>query len=334
MESKFLKIEDKDKWLALLDRALFKSFFHSLEWEEFLESQFKWLKFERYLWEDQTVLSLARAKIGNSEKLVSHPFCEYGGPLPLTSQINGKDFKVDFLNKFKNARISFHPKILEYFNLDEADKALFKNQRSAFWIEDLNQQSKEEVWSSFKKTLKHSISQAEERDIRVRKCEDEKELDSFYSLYVVSAKMHKIPPYPLSFFKFFLQSDKSEIVLAEYKNKIVAGSVFLFYDKFIHYFINASDYNYRNLGANYLIIWRQIERFCQKDYKVFDFGGTRKNSSLEIFKRGWGGKEYPIFELTGSTDSSSSFGLLRNVFGLLPLFLIKRISSYLLKYKI
>ena len=46
----FRKIENLKEWQALLEKALFKTFFHTLEWESFLEQNFKWLKFERYIW--------------------------------------------------------------------------------------------------------------------------------------------------------------------------------------------------------------------------------------------------------------------------------------------
>src|SRR3990167_2584098 len=98
MENKFIKITDKNKWRDLLEKVLFKTFFHYIEWEEYLEPQFKWLKFERYIYEDKALLSMARA--GN--KLISHPFCEYGGPLPLVEKIDGEKFKQDLFSEFKN----------------------------------------------------------------------------------------------------------------------------------------------------------------------------------------------------------------------------------------
>src|SRR3989338_9048203 len=105
MEQKFIKITDKNEWQVLLDKVLFKTFFHFLEWEEFLEKSFKCLKFERYVYNEECLLSLAR--VGG--KLISHPFCEYGGPLPLTEKIDGEFFRRDLFSEFKGCiRISFH----------------------------------------------------------------------------------------------------------------------------------------------------------------------------------------------------------------------------------
>ena len=332
MESKFTKIENKEEWQALLDKVLFKTFFHFLEWEDFLEKNFKWLKFERYLYQDKALLSLARVRVLGKEKLISHPFCEYGGPLPLVENIDGEQFRKDLFLEIKDpTKVSFHPRLLNYFKNFKGEG----NQRTAYFIENFGQKTKEALWQNLRKTTRHEIKKAQDQNLQIKKCETKKEISSFYDLYIKSAKKHRVPAYPFSFFNYFLNSPNSEIILAEHKNKIIAGSVFLFYDKFIHYFLNASDEKYKNLGANHLVLWSQVQNYLGKNFQVFDFGGTRIGSSLETFKRGWGGKEYPIFELTDYLKKSKlRDSKLRNIFGFLPPFLIKKLSPCLLKYKL
>lgn len=319
MASKFLKIDNKKEWQDFLNRVLFKTFFHNLEWEEFLEKNFKWLKFERYVWRDKALLSLARAK----GRLISHPFCEYGGPLSLVEKIDGGSFKNNLFSEFKKPiKISFHPHLLNYFQ-NETRSGRVSSGRVTYFVEGS---------PNLRKTTRHEIKKAQAQSLQIEKCQNPKDLNNFYNLYIKSAKRHKIPAYPFSFFQYFWQSPDSEIILAKFKNKVIAGSVFLLYDKFIHYFQNAVDEKYRNLGANYLILWHQIQNYPNR---VFDFGGTRKGSPLEIFKRGWGGKEYPIFELSNlPSENRLRESKLRNIFGLLPPFLIKKLSPYLLKYKL
>lgn len=325
MESKFLKIDNKQEWQVLLDKVSFKTFFHSLAWEEFLEKEFKWLRFERYNWQGKALLSLARVKVFGQEKLISHPFCEYGGPLPLVDKIDGEKFKQDLFYEFKcPTRISFHPQLLNYLQ-NESQVVLDQSGRVSYFVEGP---------LDLRKTTRHEIKKARANNLRIEKCQDLKDLQNFYNLCIKSAKKHRIPVYPFSFFEYFLSSPDSEIVLAKHNDKIIAGSVFLFYDKFIHYFQNAVDEQCKNLGANYLILWSQIQKYLGKDYQVFDFGGTRSGSPLEVFKKGWGGKEYPIFELNNQIKKNKlRSSKLRIIFGLLPSFLIKKFSPYLLKYK-
>ncbi|MBU3922778.1 hypothetical protein KJ684_00880, partial [Patescibacteria group bacterium] len=92
----FQKI-DKEEYKEILKKIKFKTFFHSLEWLDFLEKEFKWLKFERYNYQNQALLSFAKV----NGKLISHPFCEYGGPLPLVEKIDGQKFQEALLEEFK-----------------------------------------------------------------------------------------------------------------------------------------------------------------------------------------------------------------------------------------
>ncbi len=337
----FQKIDDKKEWQRLLGKVLFKTFFHTLDWEEFLEHNFQWLKFERYLYKDKIVLSLARYKVFGKEKLISHPFCEYGGPLPLKDGINGREFKKHLFEYFKMPfKISIHPEIPKYFQnfgLKEPDST-----RDTYFIENIHCRDLKEIYSSFRKTLRHSIKKAESQNTLLKRCENEEELRGFYNLYLKSSKRHKTIPYPFSFFKYFLNnanttndnSNGANIVLAKFKNKIIAGSVFLFYGKYIHYFLNASDEKFKEKRANYLILWNQIKEHIGKGYKIFDFGGTGRGSSLEIFKKGWGTRRYPIFELKNFSEGKLGKSKLRNIINLVPSFLLEKFSVPLLRYKL
>ena len=325
MASKFSKINNKQEWQGLLSKVLFKTYFHSWEWEEFLEESFPWLRFKRYNWQNKALLSLARVKVFSKEKLISHPFCEYGGPLPLVDKIDIKELKQDLFSEFKcPIRISFHPKLFDYFQ-NEPKGEFSSSGRSSYWVEG---------HLDLRKTTAHEIEKAQASGLQIEKCRDLKDLQSFYNLCVKSAKKHRIPVYPLSFFEYFISSSDSEIILAKKNNRVIAGSVFLFYDKFVHYFQNAVDEKYKNLGANYLILREQINKSLAKN-QIFDFGGTRVGSPLEVFKRGWGGKEYPILELKNYKEKSLLRGSkLRNIFGWLPPFLIKKFSPHMLRYKL
>lgn len=331
--SSFQKIEDKERWQELLNKSLFKTFFHSLDWEEFLERNFNWLRFEHYLYKNEAILSFTRYKIFGKERLISHPFCEYGGPLPLKEHIDGMEFKKELFLNFKEPfKISFHPEIPKYFEnlgFEEPD-----SERDTYFIEGFNLKNEEELFKSLRKTTRNEIKKSQVSTPLVEECKNERELKDFHKLHLKSAKKHKTLPYPYSFFKYFLNSQSSKIVLAKYQGKIIAGSIFIFYDKFIHYFLNASDEKYKNLGINHLILWNQMRNYCGKNFQTFDLGGTRRGSNLEIFKRGWGATRYPIFELKNYREKFLKKSKFRNILSILPSFLTKKISSHLLKYKL
>jgi len=330
----FYKIENKEKVKEFLDKVLFKTFFHSLEWQEFLEKEFKWLKFEYYIYKDEALLPLARFKVFGKEKLVSLPFCEYGGPLPLIEDINFKDFSQSVEKEFDSFKIKFHPKIKSGDSNSDV---------STHWIENLKSILEQELLASFRKTLRHEIKNAQEYGLEIRKCENQQELERFYDLYVANLRRKKTIPYPWSLIQFLYKNPSSELLLAFYSakggsasgGKVIAGSLFLQYNGFVHYFLSASDYRYRDFSASHLLLWEKIKSLIGKDV-IFDLGATPKGSSLDIFKKGWGGKEYPIYQIgTKRTEEFlRSSNLIRFIWGLLPNFLIKKLSPYLIKYRL
>lgn len=327
MEQKFIKITDKNKWQGLLDKVLFKTFFHFWEWEEFLENQFKWLRFERYLYKDSALLSFAR--VGN--KLISHPFCEYGGPLPLAEKIDGKIFQKDLFEEFKTPfKISFHPRLLSYFE----DIEFSENKRETYLFENLHAQDKNQIWDKMDRNRHRSIKSAEEHSFKIRACQDSGELKKLYDFYVENLKKHRAIPYPFSFFEFFFSSPAAEVVVVD-RRGVVGGNIFLFYDKIVHSFLCGFDNISKIDQAHSLVLWEEIQKIKEKGYQSFDFGATRKDSSIRDFKERWGAKAYPIYELKNySGESGLRKSKLRDIYTLLPEFLIKKLSPYLLKYKL
>ena len=328
MESRFSKIENKEEWRTLLNRALFKTFFHSLEWEEFLEQHFNWLKFEHYNWRNQALLSLA----GVGKKLISHPFCEYGGVLPLISKINGQQFKQELFEEFKaSIKISFHPALMDYFeNLNDNE-----NQRETYLVGDLQKQTPDQLWEGLDRNRHRSIKTALDQGFKVEKCKSSQDLERLYDFYVENLKKHKTLAYPFSFFEYFFKSPEAEIILVKKNGRLVGGNIFLFYNKFVHSFLCGFNEKYRKFGVHSLVIWSEMRRAQQKGFEVFDLGATRKMSSLEGFKQRWGGRVFPIFELknyTGESKLRNSF--LRDVWSCLPTPLIKILSPRFIKHKL
>jgi len=317
----FQKINKKEVE-EYLNKALFKTFFHSLEWQNFLEKEFKWLKFEHYLYRDDFLITFSRVKSCPStgrDKLISLPFCEYGGPLPLKK---GIDFEP--LKEFKNFKIKFHPAV----KIGRSDSSI-----NTHWIE-LKNKSEQDLLNSFRKTLRHSIRDAQKNNLEIKKCSNKKELKTFYNLYAINLKRKKTVPYPFSVIEFLYNNSNSELLIAVYKGRIIAGDLFLHYGKFVHYFLSASDYKYKRLGANYLLLWKKIKSLIGKDI-IFDFGAAPQGSKLEVFKRGWGGTEKPIYQIgIKRTEENLRSSKLRNVYGLLPVSIIKKLSPYLIKYRL
>jgi len=355
----FQKIENKNEWDNLLDKVHFKTFFHTFGWENFLEKEFSWLTFKRYVWKDELLLSVARCRLFGKEKLVSHPLCEYGGPLAMKKEVDFESFVRDFHQEFgSGARIKFHPYLRgagDYSLAHSRPPAAASEVRpgqsmlhqasnppgnnpqpllATFWIEDFSKKSPEDLWGSFRKTLKQEIKKGE-GFAEIRECQNENELKQFYNLYLSTVRGHKNIPLPFSIFGMFNEhtNEHTKIFLAKKDGRVVGGSVFLFYSPFIHYFISASDGRFRGENIGHQILWNVIQKYAGGPYDYFDLGGTRKGSGLEVFKRGWGAKEYPIYEI-GDRGGGGRNSLLRNMLGVMPAKLIKHIAPFALWMKV
>ncbi len=328
----FIQISKKE-YRNFFEKSLFKTFFHNPEWHDFLEKGFKWLKFEYYFYKDEAILPFGGFKVFGREKLVSLPFCEYGGPLLMRDGLSFEEFKNDAVSEFgERIKIRFHPEMLKYFKIPSPEfqtAGIYTNLIENLKATDLNQ-----LLDSFRKTLRHEIRNAENKNLKIKRCENEKELKQFYNLYLVNLKRKRTVPYPFSIFEFLYNNLNAEILLAIFKDKIIGGSLFLNYDRFVHYFLSATDYGHREYGVAHLLLWEKIKNLVGGD-KIFDLGATPKNSSLYTFKRGWGGKEYPILQI-GIKKSSENLrsSKLKIIWSLLPDFLIKKLAPKLIKYRL
>jgi len=325
MPNNFRKIENRGEWQALIKKVLFKTFFHSWEWEGFLESQFPWMKFKHYNWKNKALLSFAETE----KKLISHPFCEYGGALPLVENIDGQSFQKDLFEEFKMPlKISFHPYFLNYFKGFAAENSL----RETYLLENIGGLNIETVGDRNRHRQKNK---ALESGLTVEKCKTENDLKIVYDFYVKSLRRHKALVYPFSFFQFFFKNPQAEILLIKHKDKTVGGNIFLIYDKIVHSFLCGFGEKYRKLGAHTLVLWSELKRKQQDGFETFDFGATKRGSSIGDFKNRWGARSYPIFELKNYTgDSKLKDSFLRDVWSWLPAPLIKRLSPRLLKHKL
>ncbi len=332
----FTKIT-RNQYRELFNRTKFSTFFHNADWHEFLEKQFRWIFFEYYLYGSEIIFPIAKFRIFNKEKIISLPFCEYGGPLILNGEINLQEFEKDVFKEFgERIKVKFHPQILQISNLEPITHNLEPrtSNLTTHWLENFKNKSAQEIWDSFRKTLRHEIKHAQDQNLVVRKCENLKELKKFYNLYVANLRRKKTIPYPWLLIQFLYKNAPSELLLVFDRDKIVGGSLFVEYSGFVHYFLSASDQKHKNLGANYLILWNKIESLVGQDI-ILDLGATPKNSSLFTFKSGWGGKEYPIIILKKEKNPEKlRSSRVRNLFILLPNFIIKLLSPILLKYRI
>lgn len=274
-----------------------KSFLQSRLWEKFQESVHK----KTFRIEDILVIK-------------NHlPLGKCWLYVPRVSRINGT-----FLRKLKTiahkenaifAKLEFN----DDFDLGKIEKLRLKKsdpiQPPSTLILDLKS-TKEELLSQMKPKTRYNIRVAERHKIKVISKNDTQAVEIFYRLAKLTGDRQKIEYHPKLYYQKIIEASrgKAEVLTAEYQNQPIAANVIFYHRDAAYYLHAASDHNYRELMAPYLLQWKAIEKAKRKGCRYYDFWGIMPGNGQSVtgnryknwegitrFKKGFGGKEidYP-----------------------------------------
>jgi lipid II:glycine glycyltransferase (peptidoglycan interpeptide bridge formation enzyme) len=149
--------------------------------------------------------------------------------------------------------------------------------------------------ASFHHKTRYNIRLAEKKGITVRESSSSQDIANFWTLMTKTGerdafKIHNqkhynaLATYNPEFIKLFL---------AEYNGQVLAAGLFSFYGNKVTYLHGASDHNFRQLMAPYLLQWTLIKLAYDKNYKYYDFYGidAKKWPGVTRFKLGFSGSE-------------------------------------------
>jgi len=315
------------------------SFFHSSAWARVLSESYRYkpvyftsyckdrLLFLMPLMEIKTFLTAKRA--------VSLPFTDYVEPI----HADGRQFQDTFDHIFTYAKKANW----KYLELRGAETFLAdKPPYSYYYIHILRlSENVEETLRKFRSSTKRNINKAMKEGVAVGTHNSTKSMEEFYRLHCITRKKHGFPPQPYYFFEkiadHIITKDRGIIVLASYKNEVIAANVYFHFGKKAVYKYGASDTRYHHLRANNLVMWEAIKWYCQHGYESFCFGRTDpKNIGLLQFKSGWGTKQeivkyykyLPRTQSFISNDSNITYHS-QKIFNKLPIPLLRLIGSAL-----
>jgi lipid II:glycine glycyltransferase (peptidoglycan interpeptide bridge formation enzyme) len=205
-------------------------------------------------------------------------------------------------------------------------------------------QSEGELFSGLRDSTKRNIKKAIAEGVEIKISDQQESIEQFYHLNSLTRKRHGLPPQPFSFFKNVLElivkKGHGIVVLAFYKNKPIAGSVFFHLGKEAIYKYGASDLRYQNLRANNLVMWETIRYYSKNGLKNLSLGRTESdNQGLIQFKSGWGTTEHKInyyqydFRKQGFIRPQSKVtGFHNKIFRKIPIQLLRTIGSIFYKH--
>ena len=280
-----LQTEDIQKWDEFVLSCPDATFFHRAGWQRVINQALGHKTYFLYVTlkgKIQGVLPLAEINsylFGHS--LSSLPFCVYGGiaatseqarrALDQAAQTLASQLGVDYL-EYRNLRARHQ---------DWPTKDLYVTFRKEILSEtELNMQiiprkQRAMVRKGIKAGLQSTIDQDTER---------------FFTAY--SASVHRLgtPVFSRKYFralKLVFPDDCELLTITKDGHTISSVMSFYFRDEVLPYYGGGTS-EARNLAGNDFMYWELMRRACERGYKIFDFGRSKRDTGSFDFKKNWG----------------------------------------------
>jgi len=307
-ELKQFKSIEHGQWNEIVLNCANTSAFHSSQWHDALENSFSQYKSSRFVIVDGNELigilpGLVFNPIPTVKMFHSMPWSLFGGP------ILRKDIEVDFssvilaivrkLDEFvdKNSICEtvitltpHHEKIVADVLIDEGYEKKDEEQFTHLLKTDIDYQL---IWEAYNKRVRGAVRKAKKDDVIVYDSNSIDELKAFYDIYIASMERFDSTPKPFSIMRFLQKSGIAKLAIAKWEDKIIAGLLYLFFNKTVTLWCGASRIEHRDVRPNNAIFHYIIKWASENGYKWVDFGASPPdNKGLIHFKEEWCAKRY------------------------------------------
>ena len=140
--------------------------------------------------------------------------------------------------------------------------------------------SENDILAEMKQKTRYNLNLAKKKNIKVIVSREKKYIDEFLRLVKITSRRDGIISHPENYYRQMIKAIPAEnlkIYLAHFENKIIAANVVIFFKNTAIYLHGASDDEYRNVMAPYLLQWKQITDAKKAGCQRYDFGGIATN---------------------------------------------------------
>lgn len=163
--------------------------------------------------------------------------------------------------------------------------------------------SEDDLLAAMHQKTRYNIRLAAKRGVAVRRME-EGEFDKFWNLISMTTERDKFRPHPKRYYEKMLETlgDMAQVWFSEYRGKVLAANLMIFWGDTVVYLHGASSNEHRNVMAPYLLHWEMIKKAKAEGFENYDFWGIAPPdepnhpwAGITRFKKGFGGTEvsYP-----------------------------------------
>jgi len=279
------KDEDKQKWNQFVAENETGSFMQSWEWGDFRHSLNE--KIWRFVVEDGEqwlgVIFFYKIPVKLGQSVFDCPkgpavdesrFVEVLELITMTIDKIAKQESVMSLQIDPNSNSHKWQKLLDEFGFDKAESDA---QPRHTLILDIRKDEAELLSQMHEKT-RYNIRLAEKKGVSV--VVDDGRFKEFYELLKKTMDRQKINMFSENYFKKILAVPFVKLYLAEYQGQVIAANIMIFWNNVATYLFGASDYEYRNIMAPYLLQWKAIQKAKAENIWFYDFWGAAPKDAV------------------------------------------------------
>lgn len=193
--------------------------------------------------------------------------------------------------KEKSMFLKIEPDFSEDFPLN-ADSRIAKNFQISKTIQPQNSLlldlkiNEEEILANMHPKTRYNIRLAQKHKVKIEQTIDPKKIDIFWQLAIKTGTRDGFRYHEKEYYKKMLEIlGKKEMVklFIAYKNNAPAAAILVvFYKNTAIYLHGASDHNFRQLMAPYLLQWEAIKEAKKRKCLFYDFWGIKLSQNLNI----------------------------------------------------
>ena len=284
--------DDEKNWDGFVETCNEATFFHRSGWKRVIETAFGHNTYFLLAESEGRVtgiLPLAEIRhflFGHS--LSSLPFCVYGGIaanseearelLDAAAQELASDLNVDYL-EYRNVRPH---------HVDWPSKDLYVTFRKP--IDPDVEQNMKAIPRKQRAMVRSGIKNGLE-------AETDMDVNRFYDVFSDNMLRHGTPALSRSYFSLLMEvfGKDCEVLTVTNEGKAVSSVLsFYFRDEVLPYYAGDT-VEARSLAANDFKYWELMKRACERGYKVFDYGRSKRGTGSFDFKKNWGFEPEPLY---------------------------------------
>lgn len=151
----------------------------------------------------------------------------------------------------------------------------------------------EELLAGMKAKTRYNIKVAQKHGVEI--IDGPEYFEDFWRLMQKTSSRQEIVPHIKDYYQKMLESlgDSIKLIVAKFDQKIIVANLVVFFGDWCVYLHGASDYQYRQIMAPYLLQWETIKLAKQAGKKYYDFWGVDQDKwpGVTRFKTGFAPKQ-------------------------------------------